>query len=466
MVIDWDSFKLADETYRRLMSYPGVHMIGLGRKEISGRRTDVYAIRVFVSRKLPRSALDQAQVIPAEIQGVPTDVVEQQEIRLLAAPGPDIDDTKTYRPLVGGIHVEALHGFATDGGGTLGCIARDRLGGQRVLLSNAHVLGEQDSQVGDEVGQPAMCSRCSPCCSDQAARVLRVKKTAHVDGAIAVINDGVPAAPQIVDIGAVAGVRPLTQAQAMAATVQVQKRGYRTGLTFGLVTGWIPKAPILTPNGEVYRVAEDSLHIEARAPSAWWTRPGDSGSVVLDMDRKVIALHFGGTPDATIGMACPIQFVQDELNIDILTADAAVPVTATDVREQVLAAAPAHADTRALLGTDGGRVAVDLLDRHAGEIRRLIRGQRRVMVAWRRNGGPGLLQALGEAAAAPGRPLPAEIDGRPFEDCVQRIGAAISPYATPALQADLDRHLAVLAGFGGLTLEAAAARLTRDAWAG
>jgi hypothetical protein len=38
---------------------------------------------VYVTRKVPRSALTQTQILPTEIEGVPVDVVEVGEVRPL-----------------------------------------------------------------------------------------------------------------------------------------------------------------------------------------------------------------------------------------------------------------------------------------------------------------------------------------------------------------------------------------------
>jgi hypothetical protein len=458
VVIDWNDFELSDETYDRLMSYPGVHTICLGRKEVGGRRTEVDSIQLLVSRKIARDELDPSQIIPAEIQGVPTDVVEQQDFHISAAKCPRVDDTEKVRPLTGGVQISALHCVSPDGSGTLGGIARTRDTNQKVLLSNAHVIGEKDSYVGDKVGQPAMCSVCSACCSDPVATVLRSKLTAHVDGAVAVLNAGIDGVPQIKEIGAVAGVRHLTRVEAQSA-VQVQKRGAASGLTFGLVVGWIPKKEIQNHNGSINRIGEDFLRIVPRAPSVCWVQDGDSGSLVLDSNRNVVGLLFGGTDDGQAGFACPIQFVEDELNIDILTATTLAPVTTTTVAADVVARVAAHPGVRVVAETPAGRAALEQFERYFDELRTLVRTERRVTVAWRRNGGPGMLQAFTEALDAPGMQMPAEIDGRPLPECVERIVAAIRPHASPALRADLDGHLTVLKGCGGLTLSQVAARL-------
>lgn len=458
VAIDWNRFTLADETYRRLMSCPGVHTICLGRKEINGEPTDDVVIQVLVTRKLPLEELTPEQVIPTEIQGVATDVIEEQEGRLIMADCEKVDDTSTHRPLQGGIQVQARHCISPEGSGTLGCVAVTTKNpvGAKVLLSNQHVLPYPD----DLVGQPSMCSVCSDCCSDDVGKVLRVMHSARVDGAIATLAPGIDALPQIRQIGPVKGTREVWKDDAVKGTMLVQKRGSTTGLTFGTVQSWVEKKDIKGHGGGVQRAAEEFMRITVRGPSKCFQQGGDSGSAIVDMDGNVVGLLFGGTPDGKVGFACPIQFVELQLDIKILTGTQEEPVTITSAAEQLLAGVSAAPRTRELLDTPPGKLATELFERHLGEVRAMLRRERRVTVAWRRGGGPAILQAVAESAATPERALPTEIEGRPFAECVRHIGAAVRPHASPALRADLDRYLDVLAGGGGQTLGQVLARVT------
>jgi hypothetical protein len=67
-----------------LLSKRNVVGVGIGFRERSGQATDQMALIVSVLRKLPASEVDAADVIPAEIEGVPVDVKEVGEIRALS----------------------------------------------------------------------------------------------------------------------------------------------------------------------------------------------------------------------------------------------------------------------------------------------------------------------------------------------------------------------------------------------
>ena len=61
---------------RELLSKPNVVGVGVGFMSRDGRVTDEVGIVVSVSRKLPASALRPEDVIPANLEGVPVDVVQ------------------------------------------------------------------------------------------------------------------------------------------------------------------------------------------------------------------------------------------------------------------------------------------------------------------------------------------------------------------------------------------------------
>lgn len=71
------------ESYReQLMSFPNVVGVGVGYRHAGGQRTDDIAVVVMVDRKIPLAQLDQHQVIPDEIEGVPVDVKEVGRIEV------------------------------------------------------------------------------------------------------------------------------------------------------------------------------------------------------------------------------------------------------------------------------------------------------------------------------------------------------------------------------------------------
>lgn len=63
----------------RLLSYPNVTGVGIGRKIRDGKDTGVAAIKVYVSKKVKE--LEPAERIPESLDGVPTDVEVLSNLR-------------------------------------------------------------------------------------------------------------------------------------------------------------------------------------------------------------------------------------------------------------------------------------------------------------------------------------------------------------------------------------------------
>jgi len=109
---------------------------------------DTQCIRVFVEKKLPLVSLSPNEIIPQEIKGVPTDVVERGKIRAL-----QLDPTQNFRPVPIGVSVGNFNITA----GTLN-IPFYSSTGELVDSSNAHIFAEDptlppDAQVERRITQ-------------------------------------------------------------------------------------------------------------------------------------------------------------------------------------------------------------------------------------------------------------------------------------------------------------------------
>jgi hypothetical protein len=126
---------------RFLFKYPNV--VGYSNvllpKIVKGKETDVLAIRVYVSKKVPVKELRAQDIIPHEIDGVPTDVVEIGKIEAFK--------TSKQRPVTLGLSVS--HWNVTSG--SLGMLYEYQ--GNLVAGSNAHVLVDNPSKKPEEVSE-------------------------------------------------------------------------------------------------------------------------------------------------------------------------------------------------------------------------------------------------------------------------------------------------------------------------
>ena len=60
----------------RLLSLPHVRGLGVGKKTKAGVETDQFSVKVYVDRKVDLSALAEADRVPPDLEGIPTDVEE------------------------------------------------------------------------------------------------------------------------------------------------------------------------------------------------------------------------------------------------------------------------------------------------------------------------------------------------------------------------------------------------------
>jgi len=257
------------------LQFSGLHGISLGKRE----GQEEWTIYFHVIKKLPLEQVAEKERIPKIIDGVPTKVIEHEPMK------PLVDDKK-YRPVQGGCQIETKAGL-----GTLGCfLKRSDDNSKTYFLTNQHVLSsgiasQATKRRGGEIGEH-----------------LESKLTKQVDGAIGVLEEGITVDPNIIVIGEIKGTYTVTEKDIDKKPYKVLKYGRTTSCTWGQLTN-IHYAGRRT-DGWLF---EDQYFITAG--SSPFSDKGDSGSVVLNEDRKVIALLWGdGIGHST---ASPIQMVLD-----------------------------------------------------------------------------------------------------------------------------------------------------------
>jgi hypothetical protein len=408
------------------------------------------ALVVLVEQKLPPGAVPWGQLIPASIQDVPTDVVEMEPLALQGV-------------LQGGIRIEATHTgggqeFQTDG--TLGCLARtvDQPANQppNVLLSNHHVLfnvHEETHQVNGAVGDEVRLPSCSGCCEPLIGKVLRGDQ--KLDAAIATLTPGQKLHARIHDIP-VTGTLDITPgqwAQLPAATMQqlrrgelqVRKYGAKTGLTTGIVRC------VGTTLGGTH--LNSDIVIQPSPGKDVFSKKGDSGSVIIDRDGRVVSLLWGGPRTETavtqrnrhsqkLTWSVPISYVETSLQITVARNP---PVRVWHSP----GTAPLLAVHRDLAGTATGRELLDGYGRHQAEVRALLAEDRRFVLAWHRGGGPQLVAALLGLAEGRIDAVPTELAGRPWVDVVHGLAGTLPELVSPPFAADIRAVAPLVAGLAG-----------------
>ncbi|MEP7027653.1 MAG: hypothetical protein ABI960_03570 [Candidatus Eisenbacteria bacterium] len=246
---------------------------------------------------------------------------------------------RRHRPLTPGISVGHLRVTA----GTLGAIVEAaRAGaGPRYLLSNNHVLAEEDrARKGDLVLQPGRADggRAPGDAIARFERAVRLKRAGNrVDAALARLEDGVAFEPsKLRGLGRLQGVRagPLVPGE------RVAKLGRTTGLTRGIVSA-IEVDGVIVGYDEGERRFDDQVEISpaGRVP---FSRGGDSGSLIVDADRLGVALLFAGN-DADTTYASPLPAVLAALRVRLVTGVPATPAHAGRSRAHAAARRAARA---------------------------------------------------------------------------------------------------------------------------
>lgn len=132
-----------------LLRDPNCWGVGVGAKHSGGAETDTIAVVVMVARKLPRNKVPMSALLPQvlDIGGgrlVPVDVVQ-------AGPFYQQVNTARIRPAQPGTSLGNVRITA----GTYGAMVVDTSTGKNVILSNNHVLADNNqAALGSDIVQP------------------------------------------------------------------------------------------------------------------------------------------------------------------------------------------------------------------------------------------------------------------------------------------------------------------------
>lgn len=213
--------------------------------------------------------------------------------------------TAFIRPALPGVSIGHYQG----GAGTFGAVVYDKQDGKPLILSNNHVLAnasltnDRKAQLGDTILQPGAHDGNSRELGKLAkfAALNPYPKVNIVDCALAEPLNAKDIKPDIIEIGKVEGL-----ADAVIG-MKVKKSGRTTGLTTGEVRA--VEATIKVNYG-----MGTTLLFENQIITTKMSEPGDSGSLVVDMNNKAVGLLFAGSDQSTI--INPIDPVLDLLEVE------------------------------------------------------------------------------------------------------------------------------------------------------
>lgn len=307
-----------NEALARYAHRENVTGIDIGPKYEDGERTDTLSIRLHVKEKIPRSALEDAEIFPEEIKGFPVDVIQGNYKAGTSRPVSIEVTNRTTRfsRLQPGISVAHKNVTA----GTLGMIVKDKRSGKPAILSNWHVLaGDSSASPSDPIVQPGPHDGGRPP-RDTVATLERMILDRDGDAAIALLNNSRPYDPNIIGINVI----PSSAADPQIGDIVV-KSGRTTQVTRGRVDG----RGRYFINYSVGRIGIDGFIIvpqsQENPTNEEISLGGDSGSIWLkDGTTTVVGLHFAGEtdtlPSEEHAIACFVTRIFKRLEVEPLFA--------------------------------------------------------------------------------------------------------------------------------------------------
>ena len=293
---------------------------------------------VTVTKKVPVHLLKEEDLIPREIGGIETDVLEVGDLKFL-----DMDRTQRYRPFPMGVSCGNVQITA----GTAGFLAVDTLTGKKVLVSNNHVLANvNNAPIGSSIVQPGVYDGGVED-NDTVAHLTRFVKIESSDCKTSKIitsilnlfmsliksrfrfsyslsnpSGNIPS--NKVDCACATLIDPNIAIKRLAElavpdTVSnvklgdtVLKSGRSTGVTEGVVHAIDYEANVQMDK-EGTKTAHFVDQILVNHNISKFSAPGDSGSAIINRNESLVGLLFAGSDQVTI--CNKIQNVFEELKV-------------------------------------------------------------------------------------------------------------------------------------------------------
>ncbi|MBE9474564.1 MAG: hypothetical protein IMY85_06700 [Chloroflexi bacterium] len=336
MVSPTDDIKQVKEASKdNLLAMQNVVGVGVGYQTKGGEQTGNYAIVVMVTRKLPLPALAPNAILPKNVDGVTIDVIEVGELRALQA------RTDRWRPAPGGISI----GHYKITAGTFGAIVRDKKSGDRLILSNNHVIANSnDADPGDQVLQPGPIDGGSPdvdtiahldrFCPIEFATEPGICDIADTYASLGNAVAGLLGSkhrvntqqsdPQAVNLVDAALAKPINDSDVLDEILEIgniegSEEGLlgmsirKSGRTTSFTTSQIN---LINATVDVNYGSDRTARFENQFVSGPMSQGGDSGSLLVAGDSQhAVGLLFAGSNQSTIFN--PIQAVLDCLEVNI-----------------------------------------------------------------------------------------------------------------------------------------------------
>ena len=298
-----------------------VHATGVGIRIKNGKIVEGdFVLKVFVfdkqdlGKRTPRITRGKFQGIEIDVEHLPVQQALLKRRRASARAGTTpAQHQARRRPVIGGLQISPSGANFV---GTLGCLVRR--GTQLFALSNNHVMADTNRlPIGTAIVQPFGIAAADVFARLSEFDTIRfpaggVTPRNRMDAAIAAVT-----APNLVSPGTMFGIAnysPLLLAPRPAMTVT--KSGRTTGVTSGRITAIRVNGVTVnygTTQSPIIGTFDNCVQIAGPAGTSF-SRPGDSGSVILEQPTgRPVALLFAGNGTSTT--ACDLTAVCTRFNV-------------------------------------------------------------------------------------------------------------------------------------------------------
>jgi hypothetical protein len=365
--------------------------------------------------------------------------------------------------------------------GTLSFFGKLRDTGEKVLVSNHHVIFFHNAKLPQKIGSPGT-GCCSCCCAKNVVgRARWLGKRGNIGAGNSVYIDCamVPLDAGIQGVNSVPGLssryssktkKPLLDSILGKASAELNERvvvAAKGELIPGIVEDVSRDVPLMREDGPVVALAQIVVRVDPGYERDIVEGAGDSGAAVINEDNQIIGIMHAraSTEDprdqkpAPLIVASPIDAVLDALGIDLIAA----PPSNTsgellyDVPPSPPVRVPQGSDIEDVLrrhealfrATRTGHQLMNLGYRHGREVNHLINHCRAVTVAWHRGHGPAWTAHVLKNLREPDYGLPAEVKGVSQLALLERMAHVLAQHGSANLQADLERHVSELLRLAG-----------------
>ncbi len=273
----------------------GVQGLGIGDKLTHGEPTGELALRVYVEKKKPKAKVSNP--VPKVVQ-VPGDGERVTDVIELGRVTPELF-TERARPAMPGCGV----GHPDVTVGTFGCLVRKKGDAKGLyMLSNAHVLANEGiAEPGDGILQPGPLDGGSSD-GDSIARLtdfvpFDFTETSFpnlVDAAIAKLRRRTAAQTKF----RIMNIAPAGVSSTVRRGMQIKKVGRTTDFTTGVINDVHLRLALKyqRPSGS----GRGRVGFRDQVLCTRYSAAGDSGSVILNNNDKIVGLHFAGSSSGSI----------------------------------------------------------------------------------------------------------------------------------------------------------------------